>query len=162
MINRYLRASSMRLGGLSIALWVIFSGFPFSQNAVAQTSGIDRISGRYEYVRYVFLTPDGFQGNLSDLGASEAVLEISPDMSMKLLLKMANGSTKVERAHISYLQVMGDHGYWLAKWKDVSGFVRGEFELGDDTIDYVVDFTDQNGLDRVGMQERATLKRIMD
>lgn len=130
----------------------------FSFEAIA--SDIDRIVGRYEYLDYSFILQDGEVKGFESLGAKGATLEIHRDMTVILAMQMADGALRTQQARIVKLDIVGNKGFWLARWPDVSGLVRKDFTTNDGVISYQITFSEENGPVLNGLKEEGMLKKI--
>lgn len=129
-----------------------------SPGAIATSVG--QIAGIYEYTNYSFSLPNGEMKGFESLGAKGATLEIRADKTISLTMQMVSGERRVELAKIVKFKIVGNKGYWLARWPDVPGLVRKDFTIDRGIISYEIIFSKENGQTLNGVREKGTLTKI--
>jgi hypothetical protein len=128
-------------------------------STAARSAEIDLISGQYIYEAYRTTLRNGTALSLQRLGAQSATLAILPNMTLRMDMKMLDGTTTVTKAKILELKVSGQTGYFIAQWPDMNYPVREDFTFTSTRLSYIIRFTNSSDAMRYGSQEEATLKR---
>jgi hypothetical protein len=130
-----------------------------SCSGVATSAEIDAITGRYDYASYKTTFWNGASLSLRQLGATSATLEIFPNMTLRMEMKMLNGTSTITKAKILELKTSGSQGYFVAQWPDMKYPVKEEFTVIPDGLKYVIHFTNPADAMRYGGREVATLRK---
>jgi hypothetical protein len=126
-------------------------------SAVSTAGELSSLAGHYRYERYSVTLPSGRVLALSDLGATEAFLDISDTGSITLRMTMKAGNTIRETAKVVEAHFAQGRGYWIAQWPDMSKPVRAEIKISGSTLTSDTSFDDRSDAQRYGSVEHAVL-----
>jgi hypothetical protein len=84
-------------------------------SAVSTAGDLSSLAGHYRYEQYSVTLPSGRVLALSDLGATEAFLDISDRGSITLRMTMKAGNTVRETAKVVEAHFAQGRGYWIAQ-----------------------------------------------
>jgi len=126
---------------------------------LAAAADLSQVAGHYRYDAYSVKLPSGRELSLSDLGATEAFLDISESGTITLRMRMRAGKTVTQTAHVIQANFSGPTGYWIAQWPDMAYPVRAEIRLAAGTLISDTHFTDRSDAARFGSVEHAVLRR---
>jgi hypothetical protein len=128
-------------------------------SSVARSAEIDAIAGQYVYDAYKTTLKNGAVLSLQQLGAKSATLAILPNMTVRMEMKMLDGTSTVTEAKILEVKTTGTSGYFMAQWPGMDYPVKEEFTIIASGLSYVIRFTNPADTTRYGAREEATLKR---
>jgi hypothetical protein len=140
----------------------ISSLFAFSVLVPALAIGADlsSIAGHYRYEQYSVTLPSQKVLSLSDMGATEAFLDISTDGTITVRMTMKAGNVVTETAKVLDAHFVGQKGYWIAQWPEMTSPVRAEISPNDGGIVSDTHFDDKSDRDRYGSVEHAVLRKV--
>jgi len=119
------------------------------------------IAGRYRYEQYVVTLPNGRVIGLKDLGATDAILEITSSGTITLRMTLSSGKEVNQSAKMVSLRFSQGKGYWIAQWPDMSYPVRAEISIAGGVLTSDTRFDDRSDAERFGSTEHAVLKKIL-
>jgi hypothetical protein len=138
---------------------VLFAVIGLILSSVASAADLSVVAGHYRYEQYVVTLPDGRVLHLSDLGASEAFLDISKTEITLRMTMTRGGSTVTQSAKILEAHFDKSAGYWVAQWPDMKGPVRANITWIGDVLTSDTRF-DNKADPQFGSNEHAVLKRV--
>ena len=121
---------------------------------------LSAVAGHYRYQDYAATLPDGRVLKLQDLGAKDAILDISEDGTITLRMTMVAGNPVVQSAKVLEAHFTQGKGYWVAQWPDMKGPVRANVTLVGEVLTSDSKFDDKSDPLRYGSTEHAVLKRV--
>jgi hypothetical protein len=129
-----------------------------SLHSTVSTAGdLSSLAGHYRYERYSITLPSGRVLGLSDMGATEAFLDISDTGSITLRMTMKAGNTVTETAKVLEADIAQGRGYWIAQWPDMGKPVRADIKISGSTLTSDTSFYDRSDAQRYGSVEHAVL-----
>ena len=128
-------------------------------SAVSTAGDLSSLAGHYRYEQYSVTLPSGRVLALSDLGATEAFLDISDTGSITLRMTMRAGNTVTETAKVIEAHFAHGRGYWIAQWPDMSKPVRALIKIYGNTLTSDTSFDDRSDIQRYGSVEHAVLRK---
>jgi hypothetical protein len=129
----------------------------FSELAAA--GDLSDVAGHYRYEEYNVSLPNGRVLHLSDLGATDAFLDISPTGTITLRMTMKVGNTVTQTAKVVEAHFVQGKGYWIAQWPDMSKPVKAQIVMSAQTLTTDTSFDDRSDVDRYGAVEHAVLRK---
>lgn len=138
---------------------VLFAVIGLILSSVGSAADLSAVAGHYRYEQYVVTLPDGRVLHLSDLGASEAFLDISKTEITLRMTMTHGGSTVAQSAKILEAHFDKGAGYWVAQWPDMKGPVRVKISWAGDVLTSDTQF-DNKADPQFGSHEHAVLRRL--
>jgi hypothetical protein len=129
-------------------------------SGVVAAGDLSAVAGHYRYQDYAATLPDGRVLKLQDLGAKDALLDISEDGTITLRMTMLTGNPVVQSAKVLEAHFAQGKGYWVAQWPDMKGPVRANVTLVGELLTSDSKFDDKSDPLRYGSTEHAVLKRV--
>ncbi len=127
---------------------------------IAKAADVDPIFGKYVYSGYKVSFLDGRVLTLSQLGAKSAQIEFRPNMTVRMEMKMLDGTTHISEAKILESHHQGTSGSIVEKWPEVSYPVTLSYKRNAHGLSYVISFNNHADPMRYGGREEAVLTRI--
>jgi hypothetical protein len=126
---------------------------------VAAAGDLSAVAGHYRYEEYDVSLPNGRVLHLSDLGATDAFLDISLMGTITLRMTMKAGNTVTQTANVIEANFAQGNGYWIAQWPDMSKPVKARIAISAQTLTSDTTFDDRSDVDRYGTVEHAVLRK---
>jgi hypothetical protein len=128
-------------------------------SAFSSAGELSAVAGHYHYEQYNVTLPNGRVLALRDLGATDAVLDISDSGTITLRMTMKAGNTVTETARVLEAHFVQGRGYWIAQWPDMRKPVKAQITISGNGLTSDTSFDDQSDTQRYGSVEHAVLRK---
>ncbi|MBC7750819.1 MAG: hypothetical protein H7Z73_03740 [Candidatus Saccharibacteria bacterium] len=121
---------------------------------------VNPIFGKYVYSGYKVSFLDGRVLTLSQLGTKSAQIEFRPNMTIRMEMKMFDGTTRISEAKILESHHQGNIGSIFEKWPEMSYPVTLYYKRNAHGLSYVISFNNHADPMRYGGREESVLTKI--
>jgi hypothetical protein len=136
-----------------------FGCLAYFGSTIAAAGELSAVAGHYHYEQYTVSLPNGHVLHLSDIGATDAFLDILPTGAITLRMSMKAGNVVTQTAKVIEAHFEQGKGYWIAKWPDMTTPVKAEISVSNGTLTSDTRFDDRSDVDRYGSVEHAVLRK---